>query len=507
MNYLVARVSDETQVKALPAQKQKLDDYAKKMKWVEGKDFKYIEFDETAYKENRETYWQLVIEPLQAETELAIVVHDKIDRFARDSSSDERRALTKLFRKGRIEMHFPSDNLFITKDSPASDLFRLDIGVALAAYYSSATRDNVRRRFEQMVKSKTWVGKAPIGYLNVVIGYDTDNRPIKDIQLDPMRKGFIKRGFELRSLGWSYGAIAKEMKEAGLVSTPHLGKDKKKQSRPLNKGKWEKIINNPFYRGEMRYMGQLYPHRYPVLIEPWLWFKCQRVKDERKHARTKYRSKPFLFKRLKCHQCGCSITFDGPKGAGRNVYGRCTGHKGKCTPKWVNEKVLIEQVKDILKSITIPKSALAEIVAEIEHHHESEQEYYKKHKQALQDEYDGLDEKIKRNFEDRELLKNRPDLFESIISEAEVRQKQILQALEDLGDGDKNFVAGATYIIDVCSRATELFESEYASLEQKRFLIDFVVSNMTLEGEKLHFTLKKPFDVLAKMQFSDTWCE
>lgn len=501
MNYLIARVSDVSQRKALPGQRQNLFDYAKKLKWVENKDFKYIEYDETAYKENRPKFREQVVVPLQNEKELAIAVFDKIDRFSRDTVADDRKALTTLFRKGRIELHFPSDNLFISKSSPASDLFRLDIGVALAAYYSSATRDNVRRRFNEMVNNKTWVGKAPIGYENYKVGDDANGKPIKGIRINEEKYQHVLKGFELRSLGWSYGAIAKDRKAAGLLGSKRRGK-----SIPLSKGKWEAIIKNPFYMGEMLYMGKQYPHKYPVLIEPWLWFKCQRVNEERSHARTKYRSKPFLFKRLKCHECGCTVSFDGPKGAGRNVYGRCTGYTGKHTPKWVNEKILIEQFKEVLASITVPEAVVPEIVAEIERHHTDEQDYFLKHKKTLQKEYDAIDERIKQNFENATMLKERPDLFEAIVAEANARQRAIMQELESLGDGDKAFVVGAAYIVDVCKRAVELFEAETTSIEQKRYLIDFVVSNMVLEGEKLHLTLKEPFNAVAKMQKNGNWC-
>ncbi len=164
---LVARVSDVEQRKALPAQKKRLFEYAKRCRWIERQDFKYVEFDETAFKENRVTFKELVIQPLQNTPIDSIVVFDKIDRFSRDSTSDERAALTKLFRQGKIEMHFPSDNLFIHKDSPAPDLFRLDIGIALAGYYSSSIRDNVKRRFEQLLADGVWVHRAPVGYKNV----------------------------------------------------------------------------------------------------------------------------------------------------------------------------------------------------------------------------------------------------------------------------------------------------------------------------------------------------
>ena len=113
MNYLIARVSEPEQRKSLPAQRKKIFDYADKIKWEENTDFLYIEFDETAFKEDRKDFRKLVIEPLKTEIETSILVFDKIDRFSRDSSSDEKTILTKMWKSGKIEMHFPSDNLYI----------------------------------------------------------------------------------------------------------------------------------------------------------------------------------------------------------------------------------------------------------------------------------------------------------------------------------------------------------------------------------------------------------
>ena len=509
MNYLVARVSDVSQRKALPAQRKKLLEYAKNKKWIEDRDFKYIEYDETAYKGDRKKFSELVIEPLQREKGLTIVIFDKIDRFSRDTSSTERKALTDLFKKGRIELHFPSDGLYINQDSPAHDLFRLDIGVALAAYYSSAIRDNVRRRFSEMVANGQWITKAPLGYENYIVAEDINGgRPKKGVRFDPTRKDKVHEAFELRSLGWSYGAIAKKMKVDGLLNKPRKNKYGKKVMTYINKGKWEDILNNPFYIGKMRYMGELYEHDFGNLVEPWLWDKCQVVNRSRRTQHSKYQTKPFLFKQLRCGVagCGCTVTFDGPKGAGMNIYGRCTTYRGVHEAKWVNEKVLIEQVKEVLKQITIPKDILPSVIEEIEKNHAAEQEYYRNLKKSLQDEHEKLDGDIRQMFEGREAYKLRMDIFDKIVQEKTDRQSVILRELEDLTQGNKGFVVGASYILELCSRAVELFESETTSIEQKRYLIETVLSNMQLVGEKLQFTLKEPFGALVNLSKTDDWC-
>jgi hypothetical protein len=53
-------------------------------------------------------------------------------------------------------------------------------------------------------------------------------------------------------------------------------------------------------------------------------------------------------------------------------------------------------------------------------------------------------------------------------------------------------------LLNICSRAPELFES--SKVEQKRQLINFLLSNLKLRGKTLEFELKKPFDVLVNLQ-------
>ena len=497
MNYLIARVSDPDQKEALPAQKKRLDDYAHKQEWVKGKDYIYVEFDETAYKDSRKKFHELVIAPLQKEKELAIVVFDKIDRFTRDSGSEERHIFSAMSKKGLIELHFPSDNLYISKDSPAADLFRLEIGMSLAGYYSAAIRDNVKRRFDQMLADGIWIGRGPIGYVNYQ-EHDANGKVIfKGIRLDLDRDYHIRKGFELRSTGLSYKAVAKEMKKAGLRS-------RTEKAIPLGAAAWEEILNNPFYVGRMIYKGKEYDHNYDTIIEPWLWDKVQEVKNRRANGKTKYNSKPFLFKNLKCQACGYSITFDGPKHNGK-TYGKCTEYGEKHGATWVDEELLIKQIRQLLKSIQLPKNLIPQLVSEIEKNHASEQERYIGTKTRLQKEYDALDEELEELFKDRKQFKTRHDLFERMVKKIEKRQKDILEDIKDHSAGDKAFVIGASYLLDVCSRAVELFDAESTKVEQKRYLIDFILSNATLDGKKLHFTLKEPFETVITLSKTNSW--
>ena len=92
-----------------------------------------------------------------------------------------------------------------------------------------------------------------------------------------------------------------------------------------------------------------------------------------------------------------------------------------------------------------------------------------------------------------------------MVKELDDRQKAITRELEDHANGDKAFVIGASYILDVASRGAELFEAESTRLEQKRYLINFVLPNAKLDGETLVFNLKEPFDVLVRLSKNQNW--
>lgn len=304
---LIARVSDVEQRKALPAQRMRLEEYARQR----GAKYDYYEFDESAYKEARQKFSRLV-EDIEKLKEFSIVVFDKIDRFTRDASQKEVRIMSKLVDSGNIEIHFPSDNLSITKGSPATDKFRLGIGMLLAKYYSDSSRDNVRRRFDQMRADGIWVHKAPVGYKNVPIG-GTSQKPLKDIEVDDTKAHYIVKAYEMRARGVSYAVIAKELHKMGFHSN--------RSTKPPTKQFLERILNNPFYHGVMVSGGKTYPHKYKPLISRALFNQVQDTREKRKHEKTKYDSKDYIFKKIvKCGKCSRAVT---PFKARNSVYLRC----------------------------------------------------------------------------------------------------------------------------------------------------------------------------------------
>src|ERR1700694_4883174 len=235
---ILARVSTEEQREAgnsLPAQQERLRRYIERTsRLVLDKEFI---FDESAYKEHRKQF-EKVIGYVSGHKEVVAFCCDKVDRLTRDflvGLPD----LERLRRDGRIELHFPSDNLVLQRDSPATDLFHFYIAVSLAQYYSNAISDNTKRAFEQKRRAGEWTGPARIGYKSVPL--DVEKRTRKDLVPDPERAHLIQHIFELYATGTrSITTVWKEVTRLGLRGL---------NGQELSRSNIEQILKDTFYYG------------------------------------------------------------------------------------------------------------------------------------------------------------------------------------------------------------------------------------------------------------------
>lgn len=68
---------------------------------------------------------------------------------------------------------------------------------------------------------------------------------------------------------------------------------------------------------------------------------------------------------------------------------------------------------------------------------------------------------------------------------------------------DENFTITVNYLLNLASRAYQLFES--SKLEQKRQLINFLLSNLRLKGKTLLYEVNKPFDAILNANKCSNW--
>jgi DNA invertase Pin-like site-specific DNA recombinase len=187
----------------------------------------------------------------QNQREPIAVVADKVDRIQRRIS--EIPLLEEPIKAGKIELHFRTEGYIIHKDSQSHSRLMWGMNVLMAQSYVDNLSDNVKRSLDHKLRKGEWIGPAVLGYLN---GRDEKGNSI--VIVDHLRAPIIKKIFEEYATGvYTLSCMRRKAKEWGLRS---------KKNFHLNKAVIHRLIQQPFYYGQMKVKGEMWPHCYQPII-------------------------------------------------------------------------------------------------------------------------------------------------------------------------------------------------------------------------------------------------
>lgn len=483
---ILARVSTEEQKDAgnsLPAQTKRLEDYCQRKGFTVARHFS---FDESAYKKRRDEF-DKILEYIKAQKEKIAVCFDKVDRFSRNIFDQRVSALYDLAMQDKIELHFSSDGLVITPNISATQKFQFDLNLGLAGFYSRSIGDYVKRAYEAKLRRGEWIGKAPIGYINI-----TGENGNKDIIPDPAKGHLITRMFELYATGnYSILQIKQEMDKCGL--TGNLAR-----SKPLQKSVIHNVLKNPFYCGEMRHKGEPLPHRYQPLISRQTYNAVQAVMAGYHRKPCKFASKPFSLRGLIKCSCGCAIT---PETHKKHNYYSCTNYKHIHAGRdYIREEDLLAPLYEKVaqfKNLTPEK--IDEITKELKENHDNKNRFHAKAIEAIRKEYDTIQRKISNlldlRIEDSGSITE--EMFNQKLKDLKERQAKLNDDLRTYTQADESYYLTANRVMSIAKRAEEILKN--SEPEPRRQFLNLLFQNLVLDGKKLDFELKTPFDAVLQV--------
>ncbi len=486
---ILARVSTEEQREAgnsLPAQIARIESYCNR------KEFEIVEtysFDESAYKAKRDEF-DKILEYLETTKEKIAVCFDKVDRLSRNVF-DKR--VSKLYEKAvsdEIELHFVSDGQVINSSMSAVEKFQFGMSLGLAKYYSDAISDNVKRVFELKRRNGEWTGSPPLGYKSV-----PNEEGKRDIIPDFERAHLIKKMFELHAAGThSISSLHLEMEKIGLTT---------RKGQTVSRSLIDWMLKNSFYYGLANPRKYLpYPHRYTPLIPKDLFDKCQLVMAGRNKTRSKETSKDFIFKGIvRCKNCGCLYSPEIKKG--RFIYYSCTNAKGTCKREYIPEEVLLKPVYDVLKAFEgIAEKTQARLVEKLRKLNEFEVEYHNKEIKRIRAEYDHVQKRTQVLLDMRLDLSITKDDYDKKLQELKDKQHLLNIELEEHTTADHEYHIHLSTVLNLSRRVKKIFDG--SEVNEKRALIKFLIQNPFVNGRKLDFELRKPFDTVLHLALHPT---
>lgn len=476
---ILARVSTREQEEghSIEAQLIRLREYCKRKDLNILQEFVIIE---SSTRGERPEFHKMIKFIKKQKGKVALVC-DKVDRLQR--SFKEVPLLEELRRSSKLVLHFYVEGQILDENANSSQIMAYQMYVMMAENYTNSISDNVKRSQGKKLNEGTIMGTAPIGYLNDI---DANNKATA--LLDPNRALLVKKIFEEYSTGlYSLDEIRKKTIEWGL-------KNKTASNTYLAKSQIEKILQNPFYYGLMKYKGNLYPHIYKPLISRELFIQCENVRKGRSKVYSKGTQSQFIFKGLiRCKHCGCAISPELKKG--KYVYLR-PNSKPNCSCKTIKEVDALKTVSNELKKMDMAPELLASMKATLKASAEAKKKFSEFSITSLQKQYKNVQKKLDALLDVRLEGSITKDEYDKKANELRAEQYNIKTKLEKHVDADEEFVITLEYILDVASRSHELFES--SGNEQKRRILNLVFSNFSLNGSKLEYEVKRPFNMLVK---------
>lgn len=85
-------------------------------------------------------------------------------------------------------------------------------------------------------------------------------------------------------------------------------------------------------------------------------------------------------------------------------------------------------------------------------------------------------------------------MYDNFLKEYKEKQAEILEQMQDHSDADEQFYITANMTMSIAKRAKEIFIS--SEIEEKRQFLGFLLENSVLQGKKLEFSLRSPFNLL-----------
>lgn len=387
------------------------------------------------------------------------------DRLARNAVDGG--WILDLLDRGKIKhLHFASGYYF---ENTPEGKFMLGLIFSQAKYQIDKLSKDVLRGMTTKREFGHYPHRAGEGYINNLLD--------KTIELDPERAPLLRRAFEL--------ILQNTMKPSDVLKVLNeqwgyrTKKTRKSGGNPLSRTSFYDILSNPFYYGLCREKDLEYRGAHIPLLTEEEFHRIQVILGKPEKSRTHKHS--FAFTGLiRCGNCGCMITATRSKG---HVYYHCANHKGICNRRGLREEALIDQVRELMDSLSVPKE-LEELLRTIVKRHFDEV-YGRQHEvsvmqhramEAVQQQLQTLTGMRLRNLvEDEEYLREKTRLTDEM---ATMQREKTISSLEM-----ERAIESAENTITYTVWARETFDS--GSDEERHKLLEMMGSKFVLTEKNL----------------------
>lgn len=478
---LLCRVSSKEQEDSgysLPAQEKLLKNYSSKQGLKVAKIFSISE--SASGKKQREIFDQMM--KFTQKHNIKIIVCEKADRLTRNFKDmvmiDE-----WLEKDGERQVHLVKDSLTLHENSRSQEKLNWGIRILFAKNYIDNLSEEVKKGQKEKLEQGWLPTKPPIGYLSI------GEKGHKTHVVDKEKALFIKKMFDYYVSGeYSVKRLTEKMYEEGLRNG---------NGNKVVKSRIHSLLTDPFYIGKNKWNDELHDGNQPTFIEDEIFRKVQELLKSK--TTPKYRKHNFLFKSLfECAECTGTITWETQKGI---IYGHCNHYRDCAQEIWSKENEVEAQLLSKFEKLEIKNKRIAEWVKKaLKESHKDEIEYHTSTQNDLKEQYDRVQKRLDRLYDDRLDEKISEDFYNRKFKQYSGEKENITQAIQKHSHANTQYYQLGINIFDISQRAKQIYlkARKKKLTEKQRQLLRFMFTNLTLDEGKVDYEYTPAFNLLSQ---------
>jgi len=478
---IYCRVSSKEQEEtgySLPAQEKFLRDYAEKNGFTVVKVFAV---SESAGGKVRRKIFNEMMDYIRKNS-ISVVVVETTDRLTRNFA-DVPLIDAWVLEDERNQIHLAKEGCILNKNSKSHEWFMWRVKVATAEYYVKLLSENVKKGQKEKLAQGSLPTKPPLGYKT--IGEKGHKVHIIDEEKAPL----IRKMFELYATGnYSVKALTDLMYKEGL---------RNENGNKIVRSRIHELLSYPFYYGKNRWKGEISDGEHEPLVSKEL-FDVVQVKLTRKIGSPQYKKHLPVFKaKVDCERCGSLITWYIQKG---HWYGQHSNYKD--CPERKNKTIRQEKVEEQLfpyfdKVAPKNEGVLKWLEKALKETHAGEIEYYESQRKGLNSRFEKIQQRLEKMYDDKLDSKIPEDFYDRKFKEYTTDKEEVLEKLYKLNNTNTQYYEAGYAIHQLALKAKDIYSSTKATPEDKRLLLSFVFSNLSLSNKQIKANYTYAFEFLA----------
>ena len=464
---------------SLDAQEKSLQEYAKG-KFSVAKTFRISE--SASGRQIRKTFNEMLM--YATKHKVPVILCEKIDRLTRNLK-DAASVSDWLFENPNREIHFVKESFVVNQNTRAHENLVWDMKVAIARFYTNNLSEEVKKGHREKAAQGWLPTKPPIGYKTI------GEKGHKIHVIDENTGLLVQKMFQIYSNG-NY-SLSK------LLEVMHAEALRRSDGHKMSRSRLHKYLSDPFYYGKFRWNGELYKGSHEPLISKELFDAVQEVLV-RKTSNPQYKVHLPVFKaKIKCDECGATISWTTQKGhwyAHHSNYAKYRSCKGKT---YMRQEAVEEQIFPYFDKVA-PKNerTLRWIENALKDGKVDEIDYNTTKRNEFAEIIQSAERRIENVYRDKLDGRMPPDLCDKIMKESSNEKEDAIEALQTLGKSRTKYYEVGYAIHELACKAKDIYRCPKATPEEKRLLLSYVFSNLSINAYKIRPKYTLAFDFLMK---------